>query len=76
MNAQEMKSALKGICGISITPFDRELKLDEPAVRKHLRYMVDHGISKANGTMVIGGSTGYCGGMNVAARKRLFVGAL
>jgi len=71
MTYDEVKKALEGVCGISITTFNESLEIDEVGFRKHLRYMVDRGINKENGTMVIGGSTGECGGMTSAERKKI-----
>lgn len=76
MSVDEMKNALRGICGIALTPFKENGDLNDAMLRKHLRNMVNKGINSENGTLVVGGSTGECGGMTTDERKRVFDVAL
>jgi dihydrodipicolinate synthase/N-acetylneuraminate lyase len=55
----EARSRLAG-CYITIpTMFkDPELELDLPAIRRHVRFLLDHGISAGNATLLAGGAAG------------------
>ncbi len=71
MHPEELRKALNGIVAISVTPMTEKEALDERGLREHLRFLLSRGISKANSTIVVGGSTGECGQMSIAERKRL-----
>lgn len=71
MKAQELKEAMKGIVGISITPMNKDLQVDEEGFRRHIQFLMSKGITKENGVLVITGSTGECGALSVTERKRI-----
>lgn len=71
MNPQELRQQLHGVTVISITPFLENGDLDKKGYEKNLRYIIDRGLNRSNAVIVVGGSTGECGGMNTQERKEL-----
>lgn len=72
MTPEELKKALHGICAIAVTPMDQNLNVDYDKMARHIRWLIEKGINKSNNcTLVVGGSTGECGGMTIEERKRL-----
>lgn len=71
MKPEELREALKGICIISITPFLEDGGFDRDGYAQNLNYLMAHGLSKENSTIVVGGSTGECGAMSLAERKEV-----
>lgn len=72
MHPSALREQFKGITAIASTAFDAEGELDIPAMRRHLRTFVDHGITKDNGLIVVTGSTGECGAMSADERARVW----
>jgi 4-hydroxy-tetrahydrodipicolinate synthase len=73
---KELQQQLQGISSIASTAFDSNQELDIPAMKRHLRFFVDNGITKRNGVVVVTGSTGECGAMSVQERIRVWDAAL
>ena len=71
MSPQELRKQLHGVCIISITPFKEDGSFDAAGYEKNLKYILNSGLNKTNATIVVGGSTGECGAMNVADRKEV-----
>lgn len=72
MNPQDLKKALEGICAIAVTPMNADRTVNYDGVRKHIRFLISKGINKDNCcTLVVGGSTGECGALTIAERKKL-----
>lgn len=70
MKPQEFRKALR-LVGICLTPFDKDRKFDEKAMIHHTKWMVERGINKENGCLVVTGSCGECGALNDDERKRV-----
>lgn len=71
MNPEFLRKQLHGVTVISITPFKENGDFDFDGYEKNLRYIIDNGLNKTNASIVVGGSTGECGAMNTAERKKL-----
>ena len=72
MKPEELKKALKGICAIAVTPMTEDRQVNYEGVRNHIRFLIGKGINKDNNcTLVVGGSTGECGALTIAERKKL-----
>ena len=71
MKPEELREQLKGIVGISITPFTKEGNFDANGYEKNLRFLVKGGLNKSNSVIVICGSTGECGAMSTDERKMI-----
>lgn len=76
MSPQELRKQLHGVCIISITPFKEDGSFDAAGYEKNLKYILNSGLNKTNATIVVGGSTGECGAMNVTDRKEVLECAL
>ena len=71
MSPDDLRKQLHGVTVISITPFKENGDFDFDGYEKNLRYIIDNGLNKSNACIVVGGSTGECGAMNTAERKKL-----
>ena len=72
MRPIELREALKGISAIAVTPMKDNLDIDYDGMQKHIHFLMGKGITVANRcVLVVGGSTGECGAMTIAERKRL-----
>lgn len=58
LSLQEVKPLLAGVVNIQFTPFKSESEIDEKALRMHTQFMIEGGIVKGKGVLVIGGSNG------------------
>lgn len=77
MKPEELKEALKGICAIAVTPMTENRKVDYEGMKKHIRFLINKGISRQNScTLVVGGSTGECGALTIEERKKLIEAAV
>lgn len=76
MEPTRLKQQLKGITGIGITPFTAVGEIDHDGLRVNIEYMVAAGVDATNAVLVVGGSTGECGGMSVTERKELLESAI
>src|SRR5215475_10122482 len=54
MNPQELRRKLSGVIAFPITPFNADLSLDIPGLRRNLRSLVEHPIA----AVVAAGGTG------------------
>src|SRR5665811_1628049 len=70
MKPQEFRKTLR-LVGISLTPFDKDRQFDAKAMVHHTKWMVERGINKENGCLVVGGSSGECGAMSDDERKKV-----
>lgn len=76
MKPEQLKKALEGVCAIAVTPMTQDCKIDYEGMRRHIRFMMNKGITAANHcTLVVGGSTGECGAMTIDERKTLIEAA-
>ncbi len=72
MKPEELKKALKGICAIAVTPMTENREVSYEGMKKHIQFLKSKGITKENNcTLVVGGSTGECGALTIAERKKL-----
>lgn len=76
MEPTQLRKSLHGITGISITPFTAGGDLDLEGYEKNLRFLIKGGLNASNSVLVVGGSTGECGAMNVDERKALVEAAI
>ncbi len=76
MNAATFQKALHGITSIAVTPMTPSGDVDYQGLKKHIRFLIDHGINKDRAVVVVGGSTGECGGMTIDERKRVIEAAI
>jgi 4-hydroxy-tetrahydrodipicolinate synthase len=58
LSPQEVKPLLEGVVIIQFTPFKSENEIDEKALQIHTQFMIEGGIVKGKGVLVIGGSNG------------------
>lgn len=63
-----MKTRFRGVFAVSITPFDTRGEVDEPALRRHVRWLLDEG--HVHG-MIPNGSTGEFAFLSEAERRRV-----
>jgi len=54
MDIPALSKRLMGIVAVTVTPFDKSLRLDLPALEKHIAFLADHGIE----VLTINGGTG------------------
>lgn len=71
MKPSELRQQLKGITGISITPFLKNGDFDARGYEKNLKFLLKGGINKSNAVLVVCGSTGECGAMSTGERKMI-----
>lgn len=76
MNVESFKRALHGITAIAVTPMTASGDVDYPGLKKHIRFLIEHGINNERAVVVVGGSTGECGGMTMDERKRVIEAAI
>ncbi len=76
MDSVELKKALHGISSIAITPMKDDGSIDYEGMKKHVRFLINNGINKERAVLVVGGSTGECGGMTVPERCMLIDAAI
>lgn len=76
MELSQLQRQLQGITSIAATAFDADQELDLAAMKRHLRFFVDGGITKENGVVVVTGSTGECGALSTAERVRVWDAAM
>ena len=77
MKDNRYEAMIKGPVNILFTPFSEDgTKVNEEQLRKNLRVLIDEGMGKECGMIVVGGSTGDCYVMSLEERKRLFKVAL
>ena len=71
MITNDLRSIIKGVDVVTITPFTVDLKVDEPGIRKNIRYLIESGIVKGSGILTPLGSTGECFSLSIEERKRV-----
>lgn len=76
MEPKELQEQMQGINAITSTAFDADQEVDVQAMKRHLRFFIDNGITKQNGLVVVTGSTGECGAMSAQERVRVWDAAL
>lgn len=77
MKDSRYEAMVKGPVNILFTPFNEDASLiNEEQLQKNIRFLIDEGMGKECGMIVVGGSTGDCYVMTLAERKRLFEAAL
>jgi 4-hydroxy-tetrahydrodipicolinate synthase len=68
-----MTKQFRGVYAVSVTPFDEQGQVDEGALRRHIRWLLDEG--GVHG-IIPGGSTGEFAFLSEAERKRVTLIAL
>ncbi len=68
---EEVKSLLRGVVNVQVTPFRSMTEIDEEALRDNTRFMIRNGIVKGRGVLAIGGSTGEGFSLSETEYKRL-----
>jgi len=68
---EELKKKLKGVIGILNTPFTDTCEFDEQGMRRHVNFLVEHGMVEENGIMVTTGSMGECAELTIKKRKKV-----
>ncbi len=77
MKPEKLKQMLHGICAIAVTPMTEERNIDYQGMKNHIKFLKSKGINLDNNcTLVVGGSTGECGAMTIAERKKLIETAI
>jgi len=71
MNPKELRTKLRGVVAISITPMKENYELDENGIRRHISFLVENGIIEENGVLVTTGSTGEGGSLSNNERKKV-----
>ncbi len=71
MELAKVKERLCGVNVVMVTPFRKDGSLDEEAIRRHARFLIDRGIVEGSGVLIPGGSTGECFSMTLEERKKL-----
>lgn len=72
MRKKRFKELMCGPVVVVFTPFDETgKKVNEEALRKNVRFMIDGGIKENSGVLIPDGSTGDCFVMSMAERKRV-----
>lgn len=72
MDLQDLQNQFQGITAIACTPMTDDYEVDPAATQRHLRFLVNHGITTQNGLVVVTGSTGESGAMSADERKRIW----
>ncbi len=73
MDAERLKAELAG-CYVTLpTPFrdEPEFPLAEPALRTHIRFLLDHGLDARNSTFLVAGAAGDFSTMTLDERVRV-----
>jgi len=68
---KDLKDLIKGVDVVTITPFTEDLKVDEPGIRKNIKYLIENGIVNGSGILTPVGSTGECFSLSIEERKRV-----
>jgi len=71
MELAQLKKRIRGVNVVMVTSFRQDGSLDEEAIRKHTRFLIDQGIVEGSGVLIPGGSVGECFSMNLEERKKL-----
>ena len=70
MKPEEFKQKFGEVIVVMTTPFKSNYELDLEGVRKHTRYIIDHGL-KSKGVLIPTGSTGECPMLREGERKEV-----
>ena len=76
MELDVLAAEMRGISAIALTAFDRDGELDLASMRRHARFIVSQGITRANGVLVVTGSTGECGALSAEERAAVWQAVL
>lgn len=71
MITKELKSLIKGVDVVTVTPFTKDLKVDEFGIRKNIRSLLESGIVNGSGILTPLGSTAECFSLAIEERKRV-----
>lgn len=73
MNAYvSLREKIKGVVVVMVTPFKENYEIDEDALRKLTRFLVESGIKEGKGVLVPAGSTGECPMLTEEERRYIF----
>ena len=71
MNVQQAKEVLRGPMISVATPFDSDFRVDYDALRHNIRFMIDHGITRGNGTLLVAAAGGEFPMLTREERRRV-----
>lgn len=71
MITKELKGLIKGVDVVTVTPFTKDLKVDELGIRKNIRSLLESGIVNGSGILTPLGSTAECFSLAIEERKRV-----
>jgi len=69
--SEEVKSLMRGVINVQLTPFKSATELDEEALRDNTQFMIENGIVEGRGVLTIGGSCGEGFSLSEAEYKQL-----
>lgn len=69
--AGELIRNLRGVIHVQLTPFSEDGGLDEAALRENTRWVIEHGLVKGRGVLLVGGSLGEGFSLSDAEYRRL-----
>jgi dihydrodipicolinate synthase/N-acetylneuraminate lyase len=70
MYRPEVARKLVGAHVVVTTPYDESMNLDIPALKRHVRWLVDSGLREGKAVLIPFGSTGECSSLTLDERKR------
>jgi len=71
---KDLKNLIKDVKDkdvVTVTPFTKDLKVDESGIRKNIRYLIESGMVNGSGILTPVGSTGECFSLSIEERKRV-----
>lgn len=73
---EEIRGWLCGPIVAAAAPFTEEFALDLDALREHVRFMIDHGVTTGQGALLVAAAGGEHPTMNVEERKAVMKAAV
>lgn len=67
-----MNQVLRGVIAIMVTPRDDEGKINEERTKSHLKFLINNGMTKENGAILITGSIGECACLTFEERVQVW----
>jgi dihydrodipicolinate synthase/N-acetylneuraminate lyase len=72
MTPEQLRDKVVGPYVVTLTPFDRALRVDDGGLRTNTRYLIDCGIVSGAGVLCPTGSTGECYVLDNEERRRVW----
>ncbi len=76
MFTKDQESKFKGVGALLMTPFNQDLSLNVPGIKKNVDYLVESGIDSSCGFLIANGSTGECYAMDMEERKQVIAASV